>query len=400
MEKKETSFNILQPNDYLCFGNVRYYVAQKSSIWKSCKKLVCADNNTKKCLTCGRPLKESKTYIPIGNNKTVIVHGMLCHNCNCLFVRNGKAIFKMLKDNTFAKDFTLDGLSLWNCSELVRQVLDHREEVSLQKSLKEIPSAALLVLAQDSDNRQHRFIIVNSKKDANGETCLHYSHKFARELLTALYIESRCKTAYYNEKVFHVSKAISPEVSQNSTNSVFLPQELFFKTGGGYYSYQKDRNSEIIDILLYSPFSGRYECVHATHDKHFDEYYMDASIFRRFIHEYGNPGIKIASSCNGSYSRDWNDLQAESILKGYGYSVSQNDRLSPVERQDILAELVDLNILTIPYIVRMLEFFISSHSGEKYLYARMKWEDDKKYISNYRANPSRFLIAKVGQGTH
>ena len=57
--------------------------------------------------------------------------------------------------------------------------------------------------------------------------------------------------------------------------------------------------------------------------------------------------------------------------------------------------MVDLEILTVHQIVKLLSFFISSHPHNKDDFARMKWMMDKSFIENYKANPTRFLIASV-----
>lgn len=91
---------------------------------------------------------------------------------------------------------------------------------------------------------------------------------------------------------------------------------------------------------------------------------------------------------------DFDELNSESVLKCYGYSVSKAEGLSTGERQELLAEIVDLEILTVKKVVTLLDFFIQTHAAPKYIEARFKWESDKKYIQGYNVNPQRFLIAR------
>ena len=105
---------------------------------------------------------------------------------------------------------------------------------------------------------------------------------------------------------------------------------------------------------------------------------MDARRFRDFVNEYGNPGLKITFKGIQS-NNDYLDLNEESILKSYGYSVSQSEGLSFTKRVAILTELVDLQIVSIPKIVSLLDFFIISHPSAKDYHAREKWIDDKNY---------------------
>ena len=80
---------------------------------------------------------------------------------------------------------------------------------------------------------------------------------------------------------------------------------------------------------------------------------------------------------------------------GYGYNVSEANKLSERERREMLAEIVDLGILTVHQIVNLLDFNCRLHCGDRYYLARAKWEGDKDFIANYRVNPDRFLIAQI-----
>lgn len=165
------------------------------------------------------------------------------------------------------------------------------------------------------------------------------------------------------------------------------------KADGGYYTSTLDRKSELVDLLAYSPFLQRYELMHATYDKRLDYCYADISIFRSFVRKYGNPRIMIDFG-SSSYNRfSYYDLRSESVLMGYGYSVSEANGLSDRERREILAEIVDLEILTVHQIVGLLNFFSTLHSGTRYALSRSKWERDRTFIENYKVNPNRFMIA-------
>lgn len=169
------------------------------------------------------------------------------------------------------------------------------------------------------------------------------------------------------------------------------------KADGGYYTSTLDRKSELVDLLAYSPFSQRYELMRATYNKGLDYCYADLSIFRSFVQKYGNPGLAIdfdSSSSNGFFRSDLrSDLRSESVLMGYGYNVSEANGLSDRERREILAEIVDLEILTVHQIVGLLNFFSTLHSGTRYALSRSKWERDRTFIENYKVNPNRFMIA-------
>ena len=94
------------------------------------------------------------------------------------------------------------------------------------------------------------------------------------------------------------------------------------------------------------------------------------------------------------------NFSLSSILTEYGYTVAQNVGLSSKERHELLAEVIDLEILDSIDIINHLEFCISLHPNEKYVYARSKWKEDIGFVENYNFNPDRFLIAEKAGRTH
>lgn len=78
-------------------------------------------------------------------------------------------------------------------------------------------------------------------------------------------------------------------------------------------------------------------------------------------------------------------LAQESILKQYGYSVSQDEGLTSLARQKILSFLVNNKILTRNEIISYLDFFISQRKNQlRYEKAIERWSEDRDFISNYR----------------
>ena len=85
------------------------------------------------------------------------------------------------------------------------------------------------------------------------------------------------------------------------------------------------------------------------------------------------------------YANDMN-LAQESILRQYGYTVSQEEGLSTTRRRKILALLVDNEFLTRAEIIGYLDIFINQRIGQyKYEKAIEKWENDREFIAEYKA---------------
>lgn len=87
-----------------------------------------------------------------------------------------------------------------------------------------------------------------------------------------------------------------------------------------------------------------------------------------------------------------NGLADQSILRAYGYTVAQKENLSAQERQELLAEIVDLNHLSVKQIVTLLELQINTKK-KRFPVACRKYEADRDFIMAYEVNPERFTIA-------
>ena len=81
----------------------------------------------------------------------------------------------------------------------------------------------------------------------------------------------------------------------------------------------------------------------------------------------------------------------KSILKMYGYSVSEADNLSAKTRRTILEYIIDSKVLSKQEVIDYLLFFIRYHQNSRKAVA--KWESDIDYIAGYKTD---FTKKKVG----
>ena len=375
-------------------------VKGREYIWKTPTKIETLDTPVELCPHCSSPVTNSFSLVSVGNNNKAKVPGSECRNCGILFVKRSKAIRNLLQDNEHAKEMTLNGELVWNYS------YQRQKEEQKKKRLKKLHekldilsqvNGSLMLIALKGDHEQIDCVITNNKEPQIIQRVIvtHYSSILARELLTSVYRSSR--TIKHNEKVYKVVRPYYPSNSRGEKQVFPLelkPSEMTIKAGGGYSTSIKNNHDEIVDVLLFSPFTQRYELARATHNRINDECFMDIGIFRSFVKEYGNPGLQLSFDKSTSFGLSFDELRAESILRTYGYSVSESDALTEAERRALLAEIVDLELLTIPYIVHLLDFFIRTHTSDKYFNARDKWKRDMKYISDYKINTQRFLIVR------
>lgn len=99
----------------------------------------------------------------------------------------------------------------------------------------------------------------------------------------------------------------------------------------------------------------------------------------------------------------YDTLAQESVLKQFGYNVSQVDDLSIEQRQDILAAIVDYNVLKKSEIISYLEYFINNRKHQKnpdgslkFKAAISKWKEDRDFVSDYKTGTFKKVnVAKI-----
>ena len=391
--------------------SAKYYeiVIDENDYWNLPKKLITLKDDSIICPKCSENLKNDYTLIPVSGSRKAKVYGKYCSKCKRLYISKPDEIVRFLKDRPIAKDFTLDGNEMWRYSiqkeqkrkqkrekiknerrrEYYREIIEKANE-----RLSEKDSACMVVFVKLEDKTIIQFVVVNNKNDEDIiNNIYHYTSQDCREILSAAFETKKNRRGTLNGKNFKVIHCVTNKGFCNSAPDSIAPSYLNIKRGGGFISSVKNNNYELVDMLLYSPFTERYEIIRATYDKREFEYYTDAGNYRRFVNQYGNPQIDVLSSTCYRNFGGFEDLNTESILHEFGYNVNKSDSLSSAQRHSILSDLVDLEILKVEKIVEYLDWFIKTHTSSCYFEARCKWEFDKKYIMNYKTNPSRFLIA-------
>ena len=121
----------------------------------------------------------------------------------------------------------------------------------------------------------------------------------------------------------------------------------------------------------------------------------------------GIPVCRISSASSylkeKTNTHDGMNLAEESILKQYGYTVAENESLSPAQRRKILSCLIDSGIMSKMGVISYLDFFINSKKKlKKFDNAVKKWKSDRAYVEKYKIGS--FKEVEVGtihvKGTH
>ena len=290
-------------------------------------------------------------------------------------LKNGRPLKKR------APEDQLQGLTIQKTREEKREYDRVRELPAI------IPPSTEFLISLDFGNRERTYCIVFEAKDEDQENSFCYESEEGREILTAAYRPERKRQGVLKGEIFTVA---SREV-YNKKHTI-MPDEIQIGSGGGYKMYIKNPHYEkIVHLLLYSPFSNRYEVIRGTWYAYSNKILIDMGLYRRFCEDHGNPGVWFPLG-RKSYSDDWDDLQTESVLKEFGYSVSEINDLGERYRRQLLIDIIDLGIITKRRTLSFLEFFIRTHP--KNFNAQQKWISDRNWLMDYRENPERFLIAR------
>ena len=389
-------------------------------------KSILTTNSIKKDLTC----RKCGSKLSLGTMHVLTTYmlectkisGYTCAHCRVMLFPNERTneLKQVLTNSPHARLFRLNGLDCDKYDYQLEILNKKKKALAEEKRISEVFSqnsnaVAFFRLRQlEGNNEDQYFYLVQDPRYETANNFVCPSDWRARELLAAYLEDCKKRIAVFHstqyqvlEAQFDLSKFEMNEAETKSPSysskpeSVLLPDLLIAKGGGYATQIKRPSREKIVNVLLYSPYNQRYEIAKATYeiiDKYEDRLYMDINRLRSFVERYGNPGIDRfyieESSCKYNEHSSWSSLNAESILTCFGYSVSQKDALDARARQRILAEVVDLGFMPQNRVVSHLDFCISTHSSAKYAYARSKWLEDKEFIMDYKANPSRFLIPK------
>ena len=346
------------------------------------RRIILADYVCNECLECNNALIKYENFIQISDSKGIRVLGKFCTKCNSFYEERGSALKNLQTQGCVFDHYSLNSEYL---------IPHYSQKMRLAQTIQ---SAAFAIHLNCKKTKANRLItIVSEKTDRNhDQDIFHYSDWFARQLIFSVYKEK--KIVNISGEIYSILKVLRLDWKNESFLDQLKIDTIVLRAGGGLYSGIHQCGTELVDILLYSPFTDCFEIAHATYDTENEIYYMDSKVFRSFVKKYGNPGIKIAAYEGGF--RDFTTMLEESILHAYGYVVGVTNGVSERIRRELLGEVIDLGIMSVANIVRLLEHNISMHPQDKYKYARMDWEADKQFVMEYKVNPDRFVVATIG----
>lgn len=110
--------------------------------------------------------------------------------------------------------------------------------------------------------------------------------------------------------------------------------------------------------------------LYAVYNTTTHKYYMGDQVLQYYIKKNYHPNIIFkyanASECSDPFSsHSTNDLSVMSVLKMYGYTVGKSSGLSQIQRQEILAFVIDHKLMKGYEIINLLQFNIATRKRQK-----------------------------------
>lgn len=212
-----------------------------------------------------------------------------------------------------------------------------------------------------------------------------------KTLLSAISLSTSYKRHVFLDNTKHPNSSASEE--PDYTRREILPDSLLV-VESKLYCVNHHAIEHITAVLQVVDQIGEYRTIEmpAAYCTTCKIYYVHKEIF---MHAKNN-GILLAQVVTedvykGSRGgRVYLSMNTDSPLSRAGYSVSSADGLSEIQRQSILAELMNYQLLSRDRIIEYLQYFIRLSEKRHGMYdAVQKWEKDILFVASYHMHPSR-----------
>ena len=338
------------------------------------------------CLNCGAKLAEGTALLRDEPPKAV--PGRVCPACGRYYVAGARGLDNYLATHWYRHRSRTRDSELWTYA---REEITARDKEWKQKDkLSKTPGAVLLLELRDDAGKGHDVLLTALRaQEDKTRNILYFGNRTALSLLTyAFHPDFRGKSFTSGGRTCTVAAAVRPD---READAFVIPDTLYLRKGGGVRDPQHPA-APLTAALLYSPFSRHYEGMMVTRDKEKGLYYADPAKFREFVRRCGNPGIRVGfRKANGDYTDRKASPGDFSFLEAYGYVITPRDNLPADARQQILAEIIDLDLASVSGLSAWLS---TSAAGARSPEAAACWQADLDFVRNYTPDPARFLSAR------
>lgn len=335
-----------------------------------------------KCPNCRRALFGGHiAFIPISENKCVECELSVCRVCDLYYSEKTSFVMDLAQKCIDKGNFFID-------STYLHDIQNYQNNVALHK----LRSAYCRFIICTSSRVLTYTIVTNLSEESLEDNVLHYCRPLALELLTAHVLKSDTIDLEGIEYIIQRCDYLNHE---DARMKILRPDDRIYvekRSNGGYYD--PDEHVIFVDGLVFCEKSNHLELLRMSYDTSTKEYFVDTRLYHAFIRQHGYPIVGYCSNSGG-----FGELKVESLLHQLGYNVNQKDALTSAERQQMLARFVDLGFVSVSSVVNLLVSLIH-RNGTRSPISKAKWEEDLKFISNYKINHERFaFVERITQAT-
>ena len=344
-----------------------------------CKKVCPTRIMLHKCPFCDQELNGRYTYaVGINDDSCVKSNGVRCVPCDTFFTTDCELFAKLESIKIARSNYTL-----------IRDYACDYDTEKYRSFLDSVPSACRqYTICRPGEYRT--YTIVTEKADCDPQNKIfHYSEEISRKVMTA-YMLGKDRWELDGQEFFFAEARMRNGSSRNFLPFMSPATPVLIQTGknGGLFDNRKDKI--LLDALAFIPSQGILVCVGpVTYDRNREIYYIDNSRLRKIADEYG------LMLCNyvKPPSDDLESLREESFLHQFGYNVGQEDNLTSSQRQTILSQVMEAEIMKPTEIIALLNALIRlSKKRIAFALARMKWEEDLDFVNHYGVKTKGFAI--------
>lgn len=165
----------------------------------------------------------------------------------------------------------------------------------------------------------------------------------------------------------------------------------------GYIVCHKQKHDIEQATAILKDIYGRDIKLNVSHCVNCNKFFIHHSVYKTYRERYGTVlgDVKLLS---GEYFDSFSpDLSDESTLHLCGYNVSQKSKLSMVDRQTIIATVIDNGTMSKAQVINLLQYLIDlAQNKDNMKLAIAKWQDDLEFTLAYNtAKQKQYIIHKV-----
>ena len=324
-----------------------------------------------RCVCCGSSVDKFRMRLEKGAQRWI--DAQHCWKCNAFYLLGYQGNVDLMRSNFESIDATV----------LLRHVREYNRYVALRHEI-DVKTMAFSFLLINRTDAMIYTIITDHRLRNPGSRVIHYRELEARQIMTAYFYGDASFSM--NGSDYTVQMFENKYGDQQSLRVLFPDDEICVGEGnnGGYYTPD---GSKTIIALLYCANTQCLEAANVTYDEEEGVYLMDSTVYRSLVEQHGFPICEYVSRNRNGYS----ELNEESKLHILGYNVGESEGMSDVQRQSLLAQLVELGFLKTYEIVSHLDFLIRLNGGRSQK-SIQRWKADKEFITNYRIDQDRFAL--------